>query len=117
MSSFSEKLQKMLSINKLSQRALAEELHITTASVSRYCSGEQIPRQNILQKIAEYFSVSVSYLLDDANDAPIQAADKSAANPSAVIISLLPELKIKELESVKSYIDYLIQQKLYTEDI
>ena len=41
MANFSDILKSLLNKNHISQRQLADELGLTTASISRYCSGEQ----------------------------------------------------------------------------
>ena len=65
MSVFSENLKDLLDFNNITQRQLAHDLGLTTASVSRYCSGEQMPRIDIVNKIADYFSVTTSDLFTE----------------------------------------------------
>ena len=60
MSTFADNLKFLLKYKGDTQSQLAKELDLTTASVSRYCSGEQIPRIDVLDKIADYFAVDVS---------------------------------------------------------
>ncbi len=62
MSTFADNLKFLLKYKGDTQSQLAKELDLTTASVSRYCSGEQIPRIDVLDKIADYFAVDVSDL-------------------------------------------------------
>lgn len=129
MSIFSENLKTLLHIRGMTQRQFAQELDLNIASVSRYCSGEQMPRIDVLQKISDYFNISKSDLLDiplnKSDDVvyPRPSSYQSLFMPyddnalTATIIQMLPQLKIKELKSIKQYMDYLIHQKIYTEDI
>lgn len=65
MSVFSDNLKRLLKQNNITQGRLARDLDLTTASISRYCSGEQIPRMDVLEKISSYFNVNVSDLFAD----------------------------------------------------
>lgn len=118
MSDFSNSLCRLISDRNISQSKLAEDLGLKPASVSRYCRGKQSPRDNVKEKIAEYFGVTVAEMLG-GTDKPSRPEKDDGGNEDSAsrIITLLPDLNIRELESVKSYADYLIQKKLYTEDI
>jgi repressor LexA len=48
---------------KISQAKLAEDLHVTQATVSRWETGEMLPTIDILNDLSRYFSVSVDYIL------------------------------------------------------
>ncbi|WP_276699788.1 helix-turn-helix domain-containing protein [Romboutsia ilealis] len=47
----------------LTQEQLAKEFFLNKSSISRYEKGTQMPEMVMLQKFAEYFDVSVDYLL------------------------------------------------------
>ena len=48
---------------KLSQKQLAEKTGLTEAGISRYISGQRLPRLDILLKIAAALDCTVNYLL------------------------------------------------------
>lgn len=48
---------------KLSQKDLAEQSGLTEAGISRYISGQRLPRLDILLKIADVLHCSLDYLL------------------------------------------------------
>lgn len=48
---------------KLKQSAVAAELDVTAATVSRYESGDMQPDNNTLIKLADLFDCSIDYLL------------------------------------------------------
>lgn len=60
---FQERLIEQRKLNKLTQRQLAEYLQITQPSYIRYENGSAEPSLETLVKIADYFDVSVDYLL------------------------------------------------------
>ena len=52
-------LKKLRKQNKLTQRALAEALHISQTSVSKYERGESEPDLAMVIEMADFFDVTV----------------------------------------------------------
>lgn len=52
----------------ISQLKLAMDLHTSQNTISRYETGEREPGIAELIKIADYFNVSIDYLLERTND-------------------------------------------------
>ena len=60
---FQERLIEQRKLNKITQRQLADYLQIAQPSYFRYENGSAEPTLETLVKIADYFDVSVDYLL------------------------------------------------------
>ena len=60
---FQERLIEQRKLNKLTQRQVAEFLGIAQPSYIRYENGSSQPTLETLVKLADYFDVSVDYLL------------------------------------------------------
>ena len=60
---FQERLMEQRKLNKTTQRQMAEYLQIAQPSYIRYENGTAEPSLENLVKIADYFDVSVDYLL------------------------------------------------------
>ena len=60
---FSERLKQLRTNKKLTQRELAKLLNLSNGSIAMYETGKRKPDFNILEKIADFFNVSVDYLL------------------------------------------------------
>ena len=56
----------------ISQLKLAMDLHMNQNTVSRYETGEREPGINELIKIADYFNVSVDYLIERTDNPNLQ---------------------------------------------
>lgn len=56
-----ERVKKLCSEKKISQRKLEAELELSNGSVSKW--NKSSPSGDVLQKVADYFNVSVDYLL------------------------------------------------------
>lgn len=62
------RLKEIRNSKGISQVRLAMELHTTQNTISRYETGEREPGIVELIKIADYFGVSVDYLLERTNN-------------------------------------------------
>lgn len=69
----------------LTQRELASKLHIGNSTLSQYETGDRMPGIDMQRKFAQYFGVSVDFLVgltDDQTPAPDRASDDPPpANP------------------------------------
>ena len=61
--SFGENLRAHLSSHGISQKWVAEQMGTTTATVSRYVSGDRVPSLENLVDLAQSLNVSVDYLI------------------------------------------------------
>lgn len=63
MATFGERLKKLRTEKKITQQELATILNINKSSISRYEKDQQIPEIKLLETIADYFDISLDYLL------------------------------------------------------
>ena len=66
------KLKEIRKSKGISQLKLAMDLNMSQNTISRYETGEREPGINELIKIADYFNVSIDYLLGRTNNPTIQ---------------------------------------------
>lgn len=92
---FSERLSKLVEEKKLeglSQKEIAEKINVSSGSLSEWCSDNKTPSIDVLPKIAEYFGVSVEWLVGCSNirssNIDIQAIHKKTGLSSEAIIKL-----------------------------
>lgn len=57
-------LEKILKDNKITQKELAKEINLTPAGINNYIKGKTEPNIDTLIKIANYFNISLDYLVD-----------------------------------------------------
>ncbi len=60
---FSYRLIVLMEDFNMSQVDLAKKIGISNVTISRYLSGDRIPRLDVITKIASAFNVSIDYLL------------------------------------------------------
>ena len=66
------RLREIRKSKGLSQLKLAMELNTNQNTISRYENGEREPGINELIKIADYFNISVDYLLERTDNPEVQ---------------------------------------------
>lgn len=71
---FPDRLKKLRKEKNLYQKELAEHLGVSRPTVTQYESGQRKPDNETLEKIADFFSVSIDYLLGRTNEK--SSADK-----------------------------------------
>ena len=67
---FAENLRYYLAREGKTQNSLVRDLGLTASTVSDWVNGKKYPRVDKMQRIADYFGVSVDYLLE-RTDNPI----------------------------------------------
>ena len=77
---FAKRLKDLREEKDVTQKVVADYLGISDRGYGYYESGERFPPQNILVKIADYFNVSIDYLLCRTNikNPPLQVADNDS---------------------------------------
>lgn len=75
MVSFGDRLRLLRKEKRLTQEELAKTFYLNKSSISRYENNCQVPEHDLLQKIADFFNVSMDYLLGrtDENTSTIVA--------------------------------------------
>lgn len=70
-----ERLREVRIANHCTQKEIAAHLHITRTAYSYYESGFRKPTLETLQKVADYFQVSLDYLYGRTNEADFISID------------------------------------------
>jgi len=63
-----QRISELRESQKLTQGELSSRLEITRASLSHYETGRRVPDYETLKKIADFFRVSVDYLIGRTED-------------------------------------------------
>ncbi len=92
---FHMRLKELREARSMSQYALAKELGISQSTVGNWESGIRQPKTEVLERIAEYFRVSVDYLLGrETGDCP---ADPTWINVLGRVAAGIPMEAIEEI--------------------
>jgi putative transcriptional regulator len=76
---------KLLRVEKgLSQEQLAKEAHVTQAAVSQWELGRTAPDKDVANKLADFFGVSLDFLLGRTNDRNTQYFAQNISSSNVV---------------------------------
>lgn len=112
---FGERLYRLRTERGVYQKELAIYLHVSVGTISNYENGVHSPDLKALGKIADYFHVSVDYLLGRTEYiAPIEDLNRELVNryTSGDVMNTVLELS---RDSCRDLIKYLDMLKLYEE--
>lgn len=62
---FSKNLKRLLDMNDLTQKEVADSIHVSAQTFNTWVKGIAIPRMGKIQLLADYFGIDKSDLLDD----------------------------------------------------
>ncbi len=83
---------------ELSQLELAKILNISNSTLSQYEAGNRVPGDDIKKKIANYFNVSVDFLLGRTEERNPYTNDKDLDKVDKFLLELKEEMEKQGLE-------------------
>ena len=118
---FSSRLRSLIEEKNISKQKLADEIGVSRQAISQYCDGSTVPNADKLLKIAEYFNVSLDYLVGNTESKTPINTDEGQLIRSICDYTGLSEKAVKTLNGksgtlgeLRSYkkskyiLDYLI---------
>lgn len=102
-------LIKLLKLNNLTQKQLADKLDVKLQVVNRWVNGKALPTTKSLDKLASVFNVPVSYFYNEINNSGIINNGNNNTIQTNTINKEL-ELLNRELEVQKKEIELLKEQ-------
>ncbi len=106
-----KKLKELRISAGISQQKLADVILVSQQSVNKYENHDIEPDINTLIKIADYFDVSVDYLIGRSNSesSPCQSTYKDISANEFNLIKMFRKLTKKQKELVTNIIESYIQ--------
>ncbi|MFW5979368.1 MAG: helix-turn-helix domain-containing protein [Halanaerobium sp.] len=104
MSDFGSQLKKLRKNNKITQKELAKILGLAQTTIANYENNSRFPNQETLLEIANYFEVTLDYLITGKKNRTNLKEEKSTN-----LLSLIPkDPYFKDNEIAKKYFLYLL---------
>ncbi|WP_163195549.1 helix-turn-helix domain-containing protein [Clostridium thermarum] len=113
MTTFGTRFKQLRMERKLTQEKLAEMFYLNKSSISRYENDIQIPEMPTLEAFAEFFDVSVDYLLGKTD---IRKLDELKIPPGFLRVAKEAQKNGLTPEDVKFAIDWLIKARQRDEE-
>lgn len=93
-----KKIKLLRKEKELSQLELAKILNISNSTLSQYEAGNRVPGDDIKKKIADYFNVSVDFLLGRTEERNPYTNDKDLDKVDKFLLELKEEMEKEGLE-------------------
>lgn len=102
-------LRDKLGVN---QDVVAEACEISRVALTRYENGQRVPRAQIASRLADYYGVTIDYLMGRDEAAPSPAKTEEApADERAEAKRILEGLTDEEYNAALQYLKFLRSQK------
>lgn len=114
-----KKLQELRIEKGLKQTEVAEAIHIVQSTLANYESNATLPDYPILIKLANFYNVSIDYLLDNSptklswQDAAENIEFSSGSISSLKISEMLKSMKISDRDAILYYISCILDKVEY----
>lgn len=107
------RLKELRKARKIRQTEVAEVLSCSQGVYSRYESGEREPPFDILVRLADFYGVTVDYLMgrDVASPTPIHEQQSTPADREAEAKRILEGLNEKQYQEALTFLKFLQSQK------
>lgn len=103
---FAEILKTLRKGKSLSQVEFAQAFNISKGTIAMWETGKRQPDYDTLQKLADFFSVSVDYLLG-REDEKKEPESMNASELNDRIFNVLRDLPEEKKEDVLNYLEFL----------
>lgn len=104
------RIRQLREERQMPQKQLSVDLGVSQPTVSDWESGRKVPSAKSTVRLAEYFGVSVDYLLGlDTEKGPLTEPDEEALDKE--LISLLTSLTPSEQEKAAAFVQGLIANR------
>lgn len=92
----------------VNQDVVAEACDISRVALTRYENGQRVPRAQIAARLADYYGVTVDYLLGRDDSVPIE---NTPADMRAEAKALLEGMSDEQYQAALQYLKFLQSQK------
>lgn len=101
---FSQSLSYLIKKAQVSNYRLAQDIGVSQSTVANWLNEKSTPGIKKLHEIAEYFNVSVDYLL---NECGVEDVIISKSSAQEELVKLVEDLSDDETEDVKKYVEFI----------
>lgn len=106
---FSKNLSKYIELSGKEQKEIAKDLGFPATTFNTWCVGKIIPSMGKVQKIADYFGIGKSDLLDDkySADLAIQSARMNKNEQATRLLSYFIQLPQEQKDMIETMVKSL----------
>ena len=106
----SERLKALRKEKKLKQINIANILNVSRSTYGHYETGHAVPNKVSMEKLSDFYDVSVDYLLGRTNEKKLTKSDNAIVAKAFSLRNDIDKLPQEALDKIDEYID-LIKMK------
>lgn len=106
-----ERLRELRNIKGVNQDIAAEACDISRIALARYETGQRVPLAGITARLADYYGVSVDYLLGRAETSDPTQTETAPADERAEAKRILEGMSDDQYQAALQYLKFLQSQK------
>lgn len=107
---FQDKLKDLRKKKGVTQAELAKEIFVSRSLIAKYETGVAFPNRETLEKIALYFNVPISELIEQ-DEATLVAVDAKDLSEKINVVSLIVVLAIMTIYCIMVFIPFLMGKR------
>lgn len=108
MATLGDRIRELRKDKHITQRELADKLHVAYSTMSQYESGARVPSDEIKKRMADVFGVSVDYLIGRVNTSMqgnTEISKESFSNDIVVLARGAKKLTKEQLDIINDIIN------------
>ncbi len=112
---FGQKLRKLREKTGLTQEQFAKKFNVLKSSISMYENGVRLPNAELIKEFANFFGVSIDYLLDNdtSNTIDNQLKENEAIRKTLQRAGFMENNDDLSDEEIEKIIDFLVINKKF----
>lgn len=111
---FKDRLKSLRKSKGVTQEELAQAIGVERSSIGKYEGSKPVmPSQEIVAALADFFNVSIDYLMDRTDDStpPSKKTDDDFSNLRFALMTEVDHLDEEDLEDVINFAKFVREQK------
>lgn len=110
---FAKNLNYYIALNGKQQNEIAKDLGVKASTFNMWCRGNAVPQVSKIQKVADYFKIGKSDLIDEKLDSDPTFDAKVIADPEMMnMLKKYYELPVGDRDAIKYLIESLHGKKV-----
>lgn len=101
---FAKNLRYYLALSGKSQKELAQIIGVSAPTMNEWCKGKKTPRMDKVQKLANYFGIQNSDLIEDKSK---QLAESELSERKKEFIKRVSEMTDSQLDRLEQILDLI----------
>lgn len=108
---FSNNLRYYMNLNDLNQADISRLLGVSESAVGKWIKMKSTPRMGVVEKLADYFGIKKSDLLESGRDHSVPAQKQSYVPETIAAHFEGKEFSDAELDDIARFIDFVASKK------